>query len=318
MANYHFLGAVKLGTNFLPIISAQMDDGLTLFTQDSGATPRSWSYIAPNSSKPRISLQSYALETMMTRFSTLWGKLSSVALTIYRFKSKDGDFYDTGGSATEIVTVPVGNGAWVWRSIRCQQGQPAVCQLDIYGLYQSSAYPFTRTTGGIPAPASIADVLDETFTVGKFWDGTSFQDIRGQTIDFGVSVDHLDCNGNLCADTLAISGVRPTMSVDLTDNSFVRTFLMDSGANPLPAIGVSNEMKLYFRKTDPDVGRVPDATAEHIKISFPAGGFIQKQSEPDSWGQISPTGINVMAKSDGVLRDGVWTPVTASKLSAIS
>ena len=125
--------------------------------------------------------------------------------------------------------------------------------------------PVTATT--LQALTTVSNIK-ELYTLGPIkysFEGGAVRELCVQNLNFTTNNEYraVFCSGLPFVEHLSVQSSKPSFTVDVEDEEEVVQHL-DSGSS-------IDTVEIYFRKMDPGKARVPDATAEHLKITSTVG-----------------------------------------------
>lgn len=179
------------------------------------------------------------------------------------FWKKGADCGTRAGATSHVKSVAT-SGCSVMRALRAQQGQRSVAEIEHFlkssdGLADPWTHTFDQSLAG-----SFAEVSQ--YTLGPVWitpSGGSRTPITvsGWEIDPGVQVDTVITDGVTFPTYVGIDKRMPTGSINSPDIAHLED---------IPMSGIVGEVELFLRKLAEGTtsGRVPNATAEHIKVTI--------------------------------------------------
>lgn len=197
------------------------------------------------------------------------------------------------------------NGIMVPRSLSAGSDKMAEMEFQCVGIYDGTNDPVAYTLNeSLPADAVNADQLFYSGPVTI--NGTTIEAVQSFSLDFGVKLNREGGDG-LPYDTFVnIANRIPVIKFMTLDVDNAMSLVGPNGA------GHTGTCNYYLRKAADGGTRVPDATAEHIKLTTHKGSFIVQELKGDS-GDIVGAEIEVHPVYDGT--NDVITISTASAIT---
>jgi hypothetical protein len=277
---------------FLDQITSQshtFDQGLVKLMSDGAADP---TFSSVGKLSADITFSTAKIATALSR-----GGLSG--FVIDRDVSNPGvDFYlqahQAGGtrkSGSTHIKANMASGILVPRSLSAGNTDMAEIDFLAVGIYDGTNDPISYTlNSALPSDTLNANQL---FYSGPITiNGTTFEAVQSFNLDFGVKLNRRGGDG-LPYDTFVnIASREPIIKFTTLDVDAALDIIGPNG------VGHTEDATFYLRKAANGGTRVPDATAEHIKLTTYKGSFIVKELSGKS-GDIIGAQIEVHPVYDG-------------------
>jgi len=145
------------------------------------------------------------------------------------------------------------------RSLRAEQGSPAVLSFDIVGTYDGTNAPI-QINADQALPTFPDPFTPQLWTVGPVFFNTTRIETRSVNIDFGITDEQLSRDGELYARKSVTTARAIMVEVETLNLETLSTVTAD---------GLDQAtVKVFFRKLTEQGAPVADATATHIGITL--------------------------------------------------
>lgn len=225
------------------------------------------------SAEPALSVSSYNVAGLLAAVG-----FDGVAITnLTAFFKKGADCGTRAGTLAHVKGVATA-GCAIMRPLRAQQGQRTMAEVEFFlkssdGLTDPWTMTYLQTLSGTAAEVS-------HFTMGPVWvtpSGGSRTAITAKSweVDPGIEVTPDMADGHTYPTYVGIDKRTPTGRISTPDIAHVED---------IPNSGVIGSVELFLRKLSEgnSSGRVPDITAEHVKITIADALITADTSDVDT------------------------------------
>ena len=141
-------------------------------------------------------------------------------------------------------------------SIRAPHTPPATIDYNVLASYDETLSPIQITVGAL----GVAPEADEMFCAGPVIIGaTEFEGVQDITLNFGITPEVQSHKGIVWPIYVGIRQRLPQIIVRFLDSTFLTNIDLEA---------ITGLCNVYLRKVQEGGTRVPDTTAEHIKITI--------------------------------------------------
>jgi hypothetical protein len=205
--------------------------------------------------------------------------------------------------ATSHEKLAIATGLMVPRQLSVAHNGEAKLTFDVIGVNAAGTVsPVVRTASqSLPA----LTYTREVFTLGPVkLNGTAVDGVQEVTIDFGIKEEVKAGSGALYPQLVAISEIRPRVTVRVNDESALATLGLQGVAQ-----GATDSL-IYLRKLSADGQRVADGTAQHVSFSINKGLWLPSSKGGQHPGEIA-TSFDIEPVYDGTTETLVVATATA-------